>query len=144
MSQRRRDHNHSHLSSHHDTSQVLDLAYLSEQTFGDEALIKELLSLFSNQAVQLLQQAKEAMQGDVCRDAVHKLSGSARAIGAWSVAESASDIEFQLINHGEDLSFLHDNHALNVLENQLNTLQIGIRNYLDHAIVPTKSQGSLH
>ncbi len=144
MSQRRQKQHKSSLAFHHDTSQVLDLVYLNEQTFGDEALMRELLSMFTHQAVQLLQQAKEAMQGDVCRDAVHKLSGSARAIGAWCVAESASDIEFQLINHGHDLSFLHDNHVLNVLENQLNTLQSDIHNYLEHAIVPIKTKGSLH
>jgi HPt (histidine-containing phosphotransfer) domain-containing protein len=112
----------------HSTSlaQALDMEFLNEQTLGDESLVRELLTLFMNQAVGLLRQAHGAMQGQVCREAVHKLNGSARAIGAWPLAECASDIEYELINNNFDLSFLHEKNSLKMLEDEVTRVQKAI------------------
>jgi HPt (histidine-containing phosphotransfer) domain-containing protein len=123
--------------------QALDVAYLNEQTFGDEELARELLRLFTDQAVQLLHQVREAMQGEACREAIHKLNGSARAIGAWRLAECASDIEFELINNNLDISFLHERSLMTTLENELGRVQGAILLYVREGKSSTPS-GSTH
>jgi HPt (histidine-containing phosphotransfer) domain-containing protein len=111
-------------------STTLDVAYLHEQTFGDEALARELLTLFSVQAGQLLHQVREAMQGETCCEAVHKLSGSARAIGAWNVAEFASDVEYELLSNHHDLTFLHESDVITQLEQHIEAVQAAIALYI--------------
>jgi HPt (histidine-containing phosphotransfer) domain-containing protein len=130
-------------SSHTEGVQALDVAYLNEQTFGDEDLARELLRLFTDQAVQLLHQVRDAMQGEACREAIHKLNGSARAIGAWRLAECASDIEFELINNNFDLSFLHERNLMATLEQELGRVQGAILVYVREGKSSTPS-GSTH
>jgi HPt (histidine-containing phosphotransfer) domain-containing protein len=68
-------------------------------TLGDAALEREVLTLFSAQASRLAGAlaAKPADAGALA----HTLKGSARAIGAFAVADAASDLE-ALIKTGSD------------------------------------------
>jgi HPt (histidine-containing phosphotransfer) domain-containing protein len=72
--------------------QPVDLARLAEQTGGDRALEREVLTLFLDDAsVQIarLRLADAAEQ----RTIAHRLLGSARAIGADEVARLAAAVE---------------------------------------------------
>lgn len=60
---------------------TLDFAFLDSQTFGDDALAREVLTLFQDQAGRLLPQL--GTQGhDQQTDASHLLKGSCQGIGA--------------------------------------------------------------
>ena len=77
----------------------LDIEHLSRQTFGDPVLEDELLSLFDEQAAQILARlAAPFPGGDPGRraDAAHALKGSALAIGAAATARAADDYESAL------------------------------------------------
>lgn len=73
---------------------TLDLAHLRRQTLGDEALEADLLALFSQQARTILGELT-AGDPDAARrgDLLHRLCGSAGAIGAWDVARLARALE---------------------------------------------------
>ncbi len=78
---------------------ALDLVHLSRQTLGDHALEMELLVLFDRQvagfSVRLL--APPAPAGVAARaDLVHTLKGSARAVGAFALADAADPYEAAL------------------------------------------------
>jgi len=77
----------------------LDLEHLSRQTFGDPELEYELLSLFDEQAAQILARlAAPFVEGETPRRAevAHALKGSALAIGAVATAKAAGDYETAL------------------------------------------------
>jgi HPt (histidine-containing phosphotransfer) domain-containing protein len=79
----------------------IDIEHLGRMTLGDAGLEREVLALFSAQAASLL-----AALGTLPHDAgalVHTLKGSARAIGAFAVADAALDLETALQN-GSDAS----------------------------------------
>lgn len=83
----------------------LDIEHLSRQTFGDPELEDELLSLFDEQAAQILARlAAPFPGGDPGRraDAAHALKGSALAIGAAATARAADDYETALRRHSAD------------------------------------------
>jgi HPt (histidine-containing phosphotransfer) domain-containing protein len=73
----------------------IDLAHLAEQTLGDEQLQRELLKLFAEQSPPLLTQMQDLgpNEGSALDDLVHRLKGSARAIGAVHVSDAAEAIE---------------------------------------------------
>jgi HPt (histidine-containing phosphotransfer) domain-containing protein len=73
---------------------LLDQAHLARQTFGDEALEREILGLFDHQCERLLPAIAGAGLGR--DDAVHTLKGAARAVGAWRVACCAEAFETAL------------------------------------------------
>jgi len=75
----------------------LDFAHLDEQTLGDRALQRELLSLFASQSPPLLARMRELGRDDMKAfgDLAHHLKGSARAIGAFGVAAAAERLETQ-------------------------------------------------
>ncbi len=77
-------------------SQVLDLAYLSRQTAGENELERELLALFEAQCARL----RPLIAGDgpamQRADAAHTLRGSARAVGAWRLASQTEALETAL------------------------------------------------
>ena len=77
----------------------IDFEHLSRMTLGDPALECEVLSMFVSQSARLLDQLAPlpADAGNVA----HKLKGSARAIGAFAVAEAASRLEAALPEAGE-------------------------------------------
>jgi hypothetical protein len=73
-------------------AQAIDLAQLSRMTLGEESLEREVLALFDLQAGMLLaRMANEAPK--VVAGLAHTLTGSARGIGAWTVAEASEAVE---------------------------------------------------
>ena len=85
----------------------VDRTHLSRMTLGDAALEREVLVLFERQSDKLL-----ARLADMPADAAalaHTLKGSARAIGAFAVADAADALECAVHGHrphGEPLRLL--------------------------------------
>ena len=77
----------------------IDLGHLKRMTLGDESLEREVLAMFSAQSARLIGTlgALPAEAGELA----HTLKGSARAIGAFAVADAADALESVLAN-GED------------------------------------------
>jgi HPt (histidine-containing phosphotransfer) domain-containing protein len=77
----------------------IDFEHLARMTLGDSALECEVLSMFVAQSAKLLDQlaALPPEAGNIA----HTLKGSARAIGAFAVAEAASRLEAVLSETGE-------------------------------------------
>jgi len=71
----------------------VDLVHLAKYTMGDSALEAEILTLFSNQSRVYLGQIEKAQTAKEWHAAAHTLKGSARAIGAWPIAELAAEAE---------------------------------------------------
>lgn len=71
----------------------VDLVHLSRFTLGDAKLEHEVLQLFRVQAGIYLERLKTAADPTGWREAAHTIKGSARGIGAWSVAEAAEAAE---------------------------------------------------
>ena len=72
----------------------ISLDLLRRMTLGDADLEREVLGMFSNQAVRLLERL-QVMPEDAAAVA-HSLKGSARAIGALDVADAAEGLEAAL------------------------------------------------
>jgi HPt (histidine-containing phosphotransfer) domain-containing protein len=70
----------------------IDLEHLSRMTMGERELEHEVLRLFDRQADMLLVKMQDAAPATVAAYA-HTLKGSARGIGAWSVAQAAYGVE---------------------------------------------------
>jgi HPt (histidine-containing phosphotransfer) domain-containing protein len=91
----------------------IDFAHLRRMTLADDRLEREVLALFSAQAANLA-----GMLATLPADAgalAHTLKGSARAIGAFGVADAAARLETLIHNGGdqsEALAELHDAVAL--------------------------------
>ncbi len=71
----------------------IDHQHLARYTFGNVALEAEVLQLFVEQAPQYMGQLQVAETPKAWRDAAHTLKGSARAVGAWFVADAAQKAE---------------------------------------------------
>ena len=69
----------------------LDLVHLKRMTLGDEGLEREVLAMFAAQSTALMASLVE-IPGDAL-ELAHKLKGSAQAIGAFRVADSAEWLE---------------------------------------------------
>jgi HPt (histidine-containing phosphotransfer) domain-containing protein len=82
----------------------IDSGHLDRMTLGDADLTREVLAMFSAQAVDLIggleRNAAEARSSDAPALA-HTLKGSARAIGAFRVADAAEGLE-TAIRNGDD------------------------------------------
>ena len=74
--------------------QPIDQRHLARYTVGDVVLETEILGLFSTQSSELFAQMTSARTAPEWKFATHSLKGSARAVGAWSVAELAAEAEF--------------------------------------------------
>ena len=76
----------------------IDLAHLERMTLGDAGLEREVLAMFSAQSAKLL----DTLAGLPAEAAAlaHTLKGSARAIGAFAVAEAAGRLEAALADGG--------------------------------------------
>lgn len=83
----------------------VDLVHLSRQSLGDRSLEREILSLFKSQSVLYLERLSNANSSDERKLAAHTILGSARGIGAWTVAHEAKSIEANTA-HLEDLALL--------------------------------------
>jgi HPt (histidine-containing phosphotransfer) domain-containing protein len=76
----------------------IDLGHLKRMTLGDESLEREVLAMFSAQSARLIGTLAALPEA---RELAHTLKGSARAIGAFAVADAADALESVLAN-GED------------------------------------------
>lgn len=74
-------------------AEPIDLAHLARQTMGDAALQREVLAMFVEQAGALCDEITAVTAQGARADLLHRLNGSARAIGAWQVAELAGRFE---------------------------------------------------
>ncbi|MGJ4926295.1 Hpt domain-containing protein [Bradyrhizobium sp. HKCCYLS2038] len=72
----------------------ISLDLLRHMTLGDAELEREVLGMFSSQAVRLLERL-QVMPEDTA-SVVHTLKGAARAIGALDVADAAEGLEAAL------------------------------------------------
>ncbi len=70
----------------------IDLGHLACQTLGDRAVEEEVLATFAHQAMLVRDRIFDADTGERLH-LVHNLKGSARSIGAFALADCASDIE---------------------------------------------------
>lgn len=73
--------------------QPVDLAHLRRYTMGDRALEAEILGLFADQLPITIGALKNAPSAKEWGIAAHTLKGSARAVGAWSLATIAETAE---------------------------------------------------
>ena len=77
----------------------IDIEHLRRMTLGDAGLEREVLAMFSAQSVSLI-----GTLASLPKDAdalAHTLKGSARAIGAFRVAEAAGRLEALIQNGGD-------------------------------------------
>ena len=74
------------------SNRPIDMAHLARQTLGDRALEAEVLGLFLHQIGSIYDRVA-ACDAEERRMLAHGLVGSARGIGAFSLAECAADME---------------------------------------------------
>ncbi len=79
----------------------IDTGHLERMTLGDDNLEREVLAMFSGQAVSLI--AALATLPSEAGALAHTLKGSARAIGAFHVADAAECLE-AVLRSGDDAS----------------------------------------
>jgi HPt (histidine-containing phosphotransfer) domain-containing protein len=77
----------------------IDIEHLKRMTLDDASLEREVLAMFSAQAVGLI--GALAKLPSEAGALAHTLKGSARAIGAFGVADAAESLE-TLIRNGDD------------------------------------------
>jgi HPt (histidine-containing phosphotransfer) domain-containing protein len=77
----------------------IDTEHLRRMTLGDASLEREVLAMFSAQAVSLIA-TLAALPADAGALA-HTLKGSARAIGAFGVADAAESLEAAILSGGD-------------------------------------------
>ena len=75
-------------------SRPVDLAHLARQTMGDRSLEQEVLALFVQHALSVRDKIVDADLKDRLLLA-HGLKGSARGVGAFAIADCATEIERQ-------------------------------------------------
>ena len=73
-------------------SRPIDLVHLAAQTAGDKNLEADVLQLFAKQARTSLQELAGADPKGV-KAAAHRLRGAASAVGAFTVAKLAGELE---------------------------------------------------
>jgi HPt (histidine-containing phosphotransfer) domain-containing protein len=79
----------------------IDTDHLQRMTLGDASLEREVLAMFSGQAMRLMREL--AAPSSDRRALAHMLKGSARAIGAFRVGEAAELLE-AVLRRGDDPS----------------------------------------
>jgi HPt (histidine-containing phosphotransfer) domain-containing protein len=82
----------------------IDIAHLKRMTLGEAGLQREVLAMFAGQAVRLIE-ALAVLPADAAEIA-HTLNGSARAIGAFQVADAAEAFEAAMRGGGEPAAAL--------------------------------------
>ena len=81
-------------------SGAVDLNHLRRYTFGDQALEKEILSLFLTQLAETMKALREAASQQDWKIAAHTLKGSCRAVGAFRLGDLAQEAEH--LGYGTD------------------------------------------
>jgi HPt (histidine-containing phosphotransfer) domain-containing protein len=79
----------------------IDIEHLQRMTLGDASLEREVLAMFSAQSVSLI-----GMLATLPINAgalAHTLKGSARAIGAFRVADAAARLEALILSGGDPI-----------------------------------------
>jgi HPt (histidine-containing phosphotransfer) domain-containing protein len=79
----------------------IDIEHLQRMTLDDAGLEREVLAMFASQAISLMRELAAASSDSWAL--VHTLKGSARAIGAFRVAEAAEFLE-DVLQQGDDPS----------------------------------------
>ena len=82
----------------------IDSGHLDRMTLGDASLTREVLAMFSAQAVGLIGRLQDGPAESWPANApalAHTLKGSARAVGAFRVADAAEGLEVA-IRKGDD------------------------------------------
>ena len=77
----------------------LDLAHLARMTLDDRSLEREVLAMFAGQSAALMERLS-ALPAEAA-ELAHTLKGSAMAIGAFRVTDTAEWLETTLRNAGE-------------------------------------------
>ena len=72
---------------------VIDRSHLERATFGDAALLRDVLTLFHKQAGELVVEIGRSANGRLKADTAHRLRGAALGIGAHALAEAAAALE---------------------------------------------------
>jgi HPt (histidine-containing phosphotransfer) domain-containing protein len=72
---------------------AIDFNHLEHYVGGDQAIIREVLALFSDQARTVLPLLDPRGPADQWRGAAHSLKGSALGIGAGALAEACGEAE---------------------------------------------------
>lgn len=67
----------------------IDFEHLARYTMADKALEKEILDLFSGSSFKILDDLRASQDEKSWHVAAHTMKGSARAIGAWRLADVA-------------------------------------------------------
>lgn len=80
------------LAAEMDQPGPIDAEHLTQMTFGDRRLEREVLEIFRRQAAIMLSRIGGVESGAAAA-AIHTLKGSARGIGAWRVARAAERLE---------------------------------------------------
>ena len=84
----------------------IDLAHLQRMTLGDAHLEQEVLAMFAAQAAGLMDELSSLPRHRA--ELAHKLKGSARAVGAFRVAEAAEWLETAGDDAGQALMVLNE------------------------------------
>jgi HPt (histidine-containing phosphotransfer) domain-containing protein len=103
----------------------IDLSHLRQMTLGDAALEREVLGMFSAQALRLVKAL--AVNPTDASALAHTLKGSARAIGAFAVADAAARLE-TLIRAGHSTT-----EALSELDDTVTQARLAIEDVLRQA-----------
>jgi HPt (histidine-containing phosphotransfer) domain-containing protein len=85
-------------------AEPIDLDHLGAQTGGEPSLQRDLLDLFIVQSAEFVARIHSLVKLDsaAAADLVHKLKGSARAIGAFEFAGAAAVLEDDLATGASD------------------------------------------
>ena len=73
----------------------IDFAHLESYVGGDQAIVREVLALFSDQARTVLPQLDPQGPAEAWRNTAHSLKGSALGIGAEALALACSEAEMK-------------------------------------------------
>lgn len=71
----------------------IDLSHLYRQTMGDRHLQREVLKMFLRYSREQIERLQTAESMEARREAAHSLVGSAKGIGAFTIASIAAEIE---------------------------------------------------
>ena len=116
----------------------IDWAHLSRFTLNDKALENEVLGLFAMDAPRYLAKMITARGRKDWIEAAHTLKGSARAVGAWNVAECAEAAE--ALHHtaaGEQPEVFGSRGMAEVLD-KLNRAVLGTVAYIEKLTTPAR------
>jgi HPt (histidine-containing phosphotransfer) domain-containing protein len=96
----------------------VDLVHLALQTQGDKSLEAEVLGLFLRQSPQILKAIIGADDDRARFEAAHRLKGSAKAVGAFSIAECAEAIEIAALAGSDSREAMADLSAAVAVTNR--------------------------